>query len=245
MAKKIAPTQGLAYGWERGEDFWGGPVNEDLLFIDTMIAPVVQSMSFSTPPADAVEGYAYLVAANPAGQWAGQAGKLAVLIEGAWTFYTPKEGWRVRVKSIEDFVWYDGKNWLSEKTGTNPSDPGSNPEVKPTAYDIAITVTDQMYADEALVHLPLLDALMLPANMGNASLAMLAASKAYFQLVLERNGTSVGTITVNTGSSSATFATIGGNAVRFAKGDVLTLRAPSVVVQSAKDFGLIIRLNFV
>lgn len=245
MAKKIAPTQGLAYGWERGEDFWGGPVNEDLLFIDTMIAPVVQSMSFSTPPADAVEGYAYLVAANPAGQWAGQAGKLAVLIEGAWTFYTPKEGWRVRVKSINDFVWYDGQNWLSEATGANPTDPGSNPEVKPTAYDIAVTVTDPMYANEALVHLPLLDALMLPANMGNAVLAMLAASKAYFQLVLERNGTSVGTITVNTGSSSATFATIGGNAVRFSKGDVLTLRAPSVVVQSAKDFGLIIRLNFV
>lgn len=245
MAKKIAPTQGLAYGWERGEDFWGGPVNEDLLFIDTMIAPLVQSMSFTTPPADAVEGYAYLVADNPAGQWAGQPGKLAVLIEGAWTFLTPKEGWRVRVKSINDFVWFDGTNWLSEKTGANPSNPGTNPDVKPTAYDIAVTVSDEMYANEALVHLPILDTLMLPANMVGAVLAMLSPAKAYFQLVLERNGTSVATITVNAGSTGATFATIGGNAVRFAKGDILTLRAPAVVVQSAKDFGFITRLNFV
>lgn len=245
MAKKIAPTQGLAYGWERGEDFWGGPVNDDLLFIDTMIAPLVQSMSFTTPPADAVEGYAYLVAANPAGQWAGQGGKLAVLIEGAWVFYTPKEGWRVRVKSINDFVWFDGTGWLSETTGTNPNNPGTNPTVKPTAYDIAVTVSDTMYASEALVHLPIIDSLMLPANMSGAVLDMLSPATAYFQLVLQRNGQNVGTITVNPASSGATFATTGGTAVRFAAGDKLTVRAPAVVVQSAKDFGFILRLNFV
>jgi len=245
MAKKTAPSQGLAYGWERGEDFWGGPVNDDLLFIDTLIAPLVQSMSFTTPPAEAKEGYAYLVAANPAGPWAGKSGKLAVLVEGAWVFYTPKEGWRLRVKSINDFVWYDGTSWLSETTGENPDDPGADPVVKPTAYDLAVTVTDQMYADEQLVMLPILDPLMLPANMTGARLAMNPAAKAYFQLVLQRNGQNVGTITVSAGASTATFATTGGSPVRFSAGDLLTIRAPQVVVQSAKDFGFILRLNFV
>lgn len=245
MAKKTAPSQGLAYGWERGEDFWGGPVNEDLLFIDTMIAPIVQSMSFSTPPADAVEGYAYLVPDNPSGPWAGQGGTLAVLIEGAWTFYTPKEGWRVRVKSISDFVWYDGSTWLTESGGQDPQNPGTDPDVKPTAYDIAATISDVMYADEAIIHLPVIDDMMLPANMLGAQLDMLSVATVYFQLRLQRNGANVGTITVNPGSFSAVFATTGGNAVRFAAGDRLTIRAPTLQVASAKNFGFVIRLNFV
>lgn len=245
MVKKTAPTQGLSYGWERGEDFWGGPVNEDLLFIDSMIQPLVQSMSFSTPPADATPGYAYIIAANPGGVWAGQAGKLTVLIEGSWAFYTPKEGWRVRVKSLNDFIWYDGTNWISETTGENPDDPGGDPVVKPTAYDIAVTVSDALYADEALVHLPIIDSLMLPANMVGSLFDMITASTVYAQMRVQRNGQNVGAITVAIGSTGATFSTTGGAAVRFATGDRLTIRGPAQVVAAFKNFGFVLRLNFV
>lgn len=244
MAKKTAPTQGLSYGWVRGEDFWGGPVNEDLLFIDAMIQPVVQSLSFATPPADATAGMCYLVAANAAGAWAGQSGKLAVLVEGSWAFYEPKRGWRVRIESLDGFFWFDGTSWLNEDTGEDPVNPGPDPTVKPTAYDISVTVSDAMYDDEAIVHLPLLDALMLPANMQKSALDMLSASQVYAQMRVQRNGQNVGTITVQAGAYTAQFTTVGGNAIQFAAGDRLTIRAPVQAVAAFKNFGFIIRLNY-
>jgi hypothetical protein len=245
MAIKTAPSQGLSYGWVRGEDFWGGPVNDDLLYIDSMICPLVQSMSFSSPPATLTDGDKYLIASPATGDWAGQEKKLAVRIEGAWVFYTPQEGWRVRLKSASAFIWYNGESWENEQTGEDPDNPGTDPTVKPTYYDISVTATDELYADEAVVHMPLLDALMLPANMNGSALDMLSAAQAYSQLRVQRNGQSVGTITVNPGGYNATFATTGGNAVLFAKGDRLTIRAPSDVVQSFKNFGFTIRLNYV
>lgn len=245
MPIKTAPSQGLSYGWVRGEDFWGGPVNDDLLYIDSMLMPVVESMSFSSPPAGVTVGQKYLIAVNATGDWSGQDGKLAVFIEGAWVFYKPVEGWRVRLRSINAFIWFDGTNWLNETTGEDPTDPGTDPDVKPTHYDISVTVSDTLYANEAIVHMPLLDALMLPANMAGAQLDMLTTSTAYSQMTVQRNGQNVGTITVNIGGANATFATVGGNAVLFAKGDRLTIRGPAAVVESFKNFGFTIRLNYV
>lgn len=245
MAMKTAPSQGLSYGWVRGEDFWGGPVNEDLLYIDSMICPLVLSISFSSPPATLQDGDKYIIASPASGDWAGQEGKLAVRIEGAWVFYVPVEGWRVRLKSANAFIFFNGTNWENEQTGEDPENPGEDPTVKPTYYDISATVTDELYKDETIVHMPLLDALMLPANMSGAILDMQAAATAYCQLRVQRNNQNVGTITVDVGNYNATFATTGGNAVLFAKGDRLSIRAPSDVVQSFKNFGFTIRLNYV
>ncbi|QJI52248.1 tail fiber protein [Cronobacter phage JC01] len=245
MPLKNAPSQGLNYGWVRGEDYWGGPVNDDLIFLDTLLHPVVRSMSFSSPPADAVPGDRFIVAANPTGPWVNHAGDLAALVEGTWVFYKPKTGWRLRLLSTNQFVWYNGDNWQDEVTGDDPVNPGPDPTVKPTAYDIAVTVSDAMYPDEALVHMPLLDAMMLPANMADSSLDMLQSSQVYAQMRVQRNGTNVGTITVEAGSYNATFATAGGNAVPFAKGDRLTIRGPAVAVDAFKNFGFVIRLKFV
>lgn len=244
MSMKTAPSQGLSYGWIRGEDFWGGPVNDDLVYIDSVTFPTVESMSFSYPPAELVDGDKYIVAAPGSGDWLGQDGKMAVRVEGAWVFYTPVEGWRVRLKSANAFIWYNGDNWENEQTGEDPANPGENPTVKPTYYDISVTVTDTLYANEPVVHMPLLDALMLPANMSGAMLDMITASGGYAQLRVMRNDVNVGTITVPAGGYGATFATVGGQAVMFAKGDRLTIRAPESVVQSFKNFGFTIRLNY-
>lgn len=245
MAKKIAPNQGLSYGWVRGEDFWGGPVNDDIVQLDTLLHPVVISMTFSTPPSDSVEGDTYIVATPGAGVWAGHDGDLAVLVEGAWVFYPPQDGWRVRLKSMNSFIWYNVDHWEDESTGEDPVNPGPDPDLKPTAYDISATVTDALYADEAIVHLPILDAMMLPANMAESALDMLSASAAYVQLRVQRNGANVGTITIAQGAYNAVFATTGGNAVPFAKGDRITIRGPAAAVDTFKNFGFVVRLKFV
>lgn len=245
MPLKRAPNQGVNYGWIRGEDFWGGPVNDDLLLLDTLLHGVIISMSFSSPPADAEDGDRYIVAANPSGAWAGQDGKLTVRVEGAWIFYEPRYAWRFRLMSTNQFVWYNLDHWEDEATGEDPVNPGPDPTVKPTAYDVAITVSDAMYQDEPVVHLPILDPMILPANMNGSVLDMIAASQAFVQLRVQRNGSNVGTITVAEGAYSASFTTIGGNAVSFARGDRLTLRGPSAVVDTFKNFGLVIRFRFV
>lgn len=245
MPLKIAPSQGVNYGWVRGEDYWGGPENDNLIKFDTLIHGVLKSMSFSTPPADAVEGDKFIIADNPTGVWSGHAGDLAALVEGTWIFLKPRDGWRFRLKSTNQFVWYNEDHWEDETTGTDPVNPGPDPSVKPTAYDIAVTVSDALYPDEALVHMPMLDALMLPANMVGSALDMLQSSQAYAQLRVQRNGSNVGTITVEEGAYNANFATAGGNAVTFAKGDRLTIRGPAVAIDAFKNFGFVIRLKFV
>lgn len=243
MPKKIAPSQGLSYGWVRGEDFWGGPVNDNFIFLDTTLHPIVESMSFSAPPATAKEGQAYLIAENATGVWAGHEKQLAVLVEGVWIFYAPKDGWRIRLRSLNGFYWYNEDHWESETTGEDPDDPGGDPTAKPVGWDIGVTVSDAMYADEPLVHLPILDPSLLPANMAESALDMMAAAEAYVQLRVQRNGSNVGTITVQTGQYNATFATSGGQAVTFAKGDRLTIRGPAVAVDSFKNFGFVIRMK--
>ncbi len=244
MAMKTAPSQGLSYGWVRGEDFWGGPVNDDLLYIDSTTFPIVESMTFTAPPDNVQPGQKFILPANPTGAWAGQDGKLAVYIEGAWVFYVPREGWRVRLRSLNAFIWFNGTTWEDERNGQDPTNPGTDPDVKPTYYDISVTVTDALYPNEALVHMPLLDALMLPANMNGAMLDMLAPATAYSQLTVQRNGRNVGAITVEAGASSASFSTIGGNAVLFAKNDKLTIRGQDPAVSAFKNFGFTIRLNY-
>lgn len=245
MPLKKAPNQGVNYGWVRGEDFWGGPVNDDLILLDTLLHPWVTSMTFSTPPAEAESGARYIVADNPSGAWQGHSGELAVLVEGAWLFFPPRHAWRFRLEATNQWVWYNEDHWEDESTGQDPVNPGPDPTVKPTAYDVAITVTDSLYDNEALVHMPILDALMLPANMADSALDMLQSAEAYVQLRVQRNGTNVGTITVQQGSYSATFATVSGNAVPFSKGDRFTLRGPAVAVDAFKGFGLVIRFKFV
>ena len=58
MPAKTAPNNGILYGWATGEDYWGGPMNDNLQLIDTMLHPVIRSMSWSAPPPDAVNAAA-------------------------------------------------------------------------------------------------------------------------------------------------------------------------------------------
>ena len=78
MSAKTAPGNlGLSYGWIRGEDFWGGPMNENLLKLDAVVNLIIKSMGFTAPPDGAVDGDCYIVGANATGAWAGKGGYLA------------------------------------------------------------------------------------------------------------------------------------------------------------------------
>lgn len=242
MPMKTAPNMGLGYGWVRGEDFWGGPMNETLTTLDTVTFLRFQSITFSAPPPEAKAGDTFFIYKNPTGLWAGHEGEVAVLIEGAWQFIKPKRGWRALLDPTSEFMWFDGEVWRIEATGKDPIDPNPDVEVVPMAYDIAVTVSEQMYAAEVLVHIPIIDNMYLPANAAQSRLDSRIAFPGRAVFTIQRNNQSVGTFTVDRGQYSATFVTAGGTAVRFFKGDRLTIVAPIDIVEGAKDFGFVLRL---
>lgn len=242
MPKKIAPNIGLSYGWNRGEDFWGGPMNETLTTLDTIVFLRLQSITFSAPPAEAKNGDTYFIYKNPTGPWAGHESQVAVLIEGAWQFIPPKRGWRALLDPTSEFLWWDGETWRIESTGVDPIDPNPDLEVVPMAYDIAATISEQMYGGEVLVHLPIIDNMYFPANMAQSRLDSRVAFPARAVFSVQRNNQVIGTFTVDRGQYSATFVTVGSAAVRFFKGDRLTIVAPLDTIEGAKDFGFILRL---
>jgi hypothetical protein len=79
---------------------------------------VILSDSLAEPPGSPADGDRYIVAPSPTGAWAGQAGKIAAWIAGAWVFLTPKTGWRAWVVSRTVAVVYSGSAWQSEPSLT-------------------------------------------------------------------------------------------------------------------------------
>ncbi len=87
--------------------------NEALVRIDALLHPVAQD-ELSAPPVttDADIGKCWLVAASPAGEWAGRTGQLAIWIGGGWRFCAAEEGTRLRLQSSEvDLTRIDGQ-WI-------------------------------------------------------------------------------------------------------------------------------------
>jgi hypothetical protein len=86
--------------------------NEALRALDALVQAAIVDRDLTTPPAGPSEGARYIVAATPTGAWAGQAGKIAAWQDGAWVFYTPKEGWACWIADEDAFVAHDGTGFV-------------------------------------------------------------------------------------------------------------------------------------
>lgn len=111
MAAKNDPVLGLNYGWAAGEDDWGTGMDDNLLKLGALTMPVVLGMV--TAPTVTTAGARYLVAPSPTGAFAGQAGKVAVLVGTAWNFYTPANGWIAFNLATATPFRYNGTTWVS------------------------------------------------------------------------------------------------------------------------------------
>ena len=67
--------------------------NEALMQLDLLVQLSVADRTRTAPPAAPVEGQRHIVAAAPIAAWAGQAGKVALWLDGAWQFFAPLAGW--------------------------------------------------------------------------------------------------------------------------------------------------------
>ncbi len=85
--------------------------NEALLLLDGLVQLSVRSRQLVAPPADAVAGDQFIVAAAATGDWQGQGGKLANRDEAGWRFFTPRRGWRLWVVDEDALLVFDGAVW--------------------------------------------------------------------------------------------------------------------------------------
>ncbi len=92
-------------------------VNECLSLLDGLIHLAVISRVLASPPPTPADGDRYLVAASATAEWTGHTGELALRMEGAWRFLTPREGWRMWVVDENVFLIFDGAAWITSGGG--------------------------------------------------------------------------------------------------------------------------------
>ena len=85
--------------------------NEALAIIDALLGGRVVNRTTTADPANPTAGDVYIVAATATGLFTGHENHLAHYYGGYWRFYTPKEGWTVRVKDEDIFVTFTGSVW--------------------------------------------------------------------------------------------------------------------------------------
>ena len=85
--------------------------NEAIRALDALVQLTVLDKDLASPPGSPADGNRYIVAASPTGAWAGQAGKIAAWQDGAWAFFTPREGWLAWVADEDKVYAYGGSAW--------------------------------------------------------------------------------------------------------------------------------------
>lgn len=78
--------------------------NEALYALDALVQCAVLDRDLSTPPSSPPEGAVYIVGPAPTGEWAGKAGRIALLQDGLWLAITPRIGFVVYV--IDEALLY-------------------------------------------------------------------------------------------------------------------------------------------
>lgn len=85
--------------------------NEAMRALDALVQQAVLDKDLAAAPSSPADGDRYIVAASPTGAWAGQAGKVTAYQDGAWAFYTPREGWLAWVADEDVLYVHDGTSW--------------------------------------------------------------------------------------------------------------------------------------
>lgn len=86
-------------------------VNEALGRLDALCQLVLEEIGAEIPPATPQEGAAHALGAAPVDAWAGQAGQVALFLNGGWVFVTPRAGWRAWVAAEAAPAVFDGTVW--------------------------------------------------------------------------------------------------------------------------------------
>jgi hypothetical protein len=89
--------------------------NDALNILDVLIQAVAQEVGLNTPPGSPTVGQCWVVGASPTGAWAGKASQIAQAADGGgWFFVAPFKRLRLWNETTDEYVMFDGTNWVSE-----------------------------------------------------------------------------------------------------------------------------------
>ncbi|MBX6329378.1 MAG: DUF2793 domain-containing protein [Pseudolabrys sp.] len=86
--------------------------NDALVRLDALVDLYILDRDLSAPPASPSDGDAYIVGASPSGAWAGQAGNIAYVIDGAWRFYVPVKGLVAYIADEQKMLVFTASGWV-------------------------------------------------------------------------------------------------------------------------------------
>lgn len=234
MPRQIAPRQKISYGWVRGEDFWGDPMSDNMVYTDAMLHPAPESMTQGIPPASPVDGVQFIIPYGAQYEWENYANHLTMAIKGQWVFFEPFYGLRARVKDYT-FVWFNGTNWVPE--------PAGNPQPIETArrYDVAMSVGYSPEPQETLLMLPIIEPMRLDAGATRSLATAVTPPPHPANLEIYRNGTQIGTVVFSPLAFNATFLVP--MEITFGIGDRLRVITSTGFPEAFGDFGMTLRMS--
>lgn len=94
-------------------------VNEGLATVDLLLHPVIVGEA-DTPPAEPVDGQAWLIADQATGPWGGKDGQIAGSQAGDWSFVEPFDGLRIWDSTSAQFLLFRG-GWQRLETPAAPA----------------------------------------------------------------------------------------------------------------------------
>lgn len=96
--------------------------NEALRRLDLVVQLTLAATGAETPPGAPSEGEVHALGASPNAAWAGQAGRLAAWLDGAWHFFGPRPGWRAWDQNTGQLRVWDGGAWAEPPAPTQNLD---------------------------------------------------------------------------------------------------------------------------
>lgn len=91
--------------------------NEALRALDCIIQLSVLDRTLTSPPPSPTSGSRYIVAAGGSGAWAGRDDQVAAYQDGAWAYFTPREGWLAWVAGENSLLVYAADTWSAVPGG--------------------------------------------------------------------------------------------------------------------------------
>lgn len=104
-------------------------VNESLGLLDGLCQMTLAGIGATTPPALPAEGELWALGDAPDGDWTGQAGRLALYLNGGWVFVTPQPGWRGWLAPAGGVAIHDGAGWQAGAVAVSPNGAATVAEV--------------------------------------------------------------------------------------------------------------------
>lgn len=231
--------------WAAAQDQPWLPENETKNLIDALMPGVVLSDTLTTPPAAPVAGACYIVATPATGAWAGWENKIAAYIGGAWVEISPQEGWVFWVVSNTGRSAYTGGAWVATVEEA-PSDG--------TAYarqsggwaavslaggmcDMEVTFSGAPTASQVIFSRLLGRNAEFAANFSGSVGKIGVNPAATFDLDVQADGVSIGTISISTGGVFS-FSMAGVVVKNVLAGTVVEVVAPVGVDATAADISI-------